>query len=205
MTMNTEPAPTASPRQAEGASYQQTDAGTKFVGLVLFLGSWTVMFAALFFSFAVYRVQAPDWPPEALTGLPLWLPSLSTGLLVLASVVLESARRSALRGDFEAATRRVYATLGLAALFVVAQCWLWTQMWSGGVTLISGQFASYFYVLTVFHGLHVVIGLGLLTYLVRLFSLGDETLNRVPVRLITLFWHFVGVVWCLLFLLLFFT
>ena len=182
------------------------DSGTKFVGLVMFLGSWTVMFASLFFSFAIYRVQAHSaWPPAALTDVPLWMPSVSTGLIFASSVVLEMARRHAFAGNLVGARRRVGLTFVLALAFVCMQTWLWQVMWSKGVTLSSEQFASYFYVLTVFHALHIVVGLGLLTYFSRLLGGGSPTAIRVPARLITIFWHFVGVVWALLFVLLFFS
>lgn len=184
----------------------KVDGGTKFVGLVMFLGSWTVMFAALFFSFATYRVHAnPSWPPLALTDVPLWMPTLSTLLIFASSITLESARRRVFASDLGAAKTRVKLTFILAVAFVGMQTWLWQVMWAKGVTLISEQFASYFYVLTVFHALHIVVGLGLLTYLSRRLSGGSPAAVRVPARLVTLFWHFVGLVWGLLFVLLFFS
>ena len=189
-----------------GEPVHKVDGGTKFIGLVMFLGSWTVMFAAFFFSFATYRVHASSsWPPLALTDIPLWMPTLSTILIAASSLVLESARRRTFTGDFVAAKQRVKFTFILAFAFVAMQTWLWQVMWAKGVTLNSDQFAGYFYVLTVFHALHIVVGLGLLSYLARRLS-GDSPADvRVPARLITLFWHFVGVVWGLLFVLLFFS
>jgi len=182
------------------------DSGTKFVGLVMFLGSWTVMFAALFFSFATFRVHADSaWPPAALMDVPLWMPSLSTFIILLSSVTLEWARRRTLSGDLPGARQRVKLTFVLAVAFVAMQTWLWQVMWAKGVTLNSEQFAGYFYVLTVFHAMHILVGLGLLTYFSRLLTGGDPASVRVPARLITLFWHFVGVVWGLLFVLLFFS
>ena len=181
----------------------KVDSGTKFVGLVMFLGSWAVMFASLFFSFATFRVHTHSaWPPAALTDVPLWMPSLSTVLIFLSSVALEMARRRAFAGDFVAAKQRVKLTFILAVAFVAMQTWLWQVMWAKGVTLSSEQFASYFYVLTVFHALHIVVGLGLLAYFSRLLSGASPAGARVPARLITVFWHFVGVVWGLLFVLL---
>jgi cytochrome c oxidase subunit 3 len=172
----------------------------------MFLGSWTVMFAALFFSFATYRVHAnPSWPPLALTDVPLWMPTLSTVLIFLSSISLESARRRAFAGDLATAQLRVKLTFVLAVAFVAMQSWLWQVMWAKGVTLISEQFASYFYVLTVFYVLYIVVGLGLLIYLSRRLSGGSPAGVRVPARLVTLFWHFVGIVWGLLFVMLFFS
>jgi cytochrome c oxidase subunit 3 len=203
--------PTAHAKQLASEStnhepVRNVDGGTQFVGLVMFLGSATVMFAALFFSFATYRVNASSsWPPLALTDVPLWIPTMSTVLIFASSLVLESARRRVFAGDLVAAKRRVMFTFILAVAFVAMQSWLWQVMWAKGVTLSSEQFASYFYLLTVFHALHIVVGLGLLSYLSRRLS-GDSPAGvRVPARLITLFWHFVGVVWGLLFVLLFFS
>ena len=184
----------------------KVDSGTKFVGLVMFLGSWTVMFAALFFSFATFRVHASAaWPPAALTDVHLWMPSVSTFIILLSSVSIELARRRIMAGDLESGRARVRLTFILAVAFVAMQTWLWQVMWSKGVTLSSEQFAGYFYVLTVFHALHIIVGLGLLTYFSRLLQGGSPASVRVPARLITLFWHFVGIVWGLLFVLLFFS
>jgi cytochrome c oxidase subunit 3 len=185
---------------------QEADPGTRFVGLVIFLGSATVMFSALFFSFALYRIHAgASWPPPALVDVPLWMPTVSTALILASSVLLEWSRRHAVAGQLAVARRGVLGTFGLALLFVAMQCWLWSVMWAQGVTLSSGQFASFFYLLTVFHALHVVVGLGLLIYFARCLQTDPVAEVAVPARLITLFWHFVGVVWGLLFVLLFFS
>jgi cytochrome c oxidase subunit 3 len=185
---------------------QNTDPGTQFVGLVIFLGSATVMFSALFFSFALYRLHAAAaWPPPALVDVPLWMPTVSTGLILASSILLEWSRRHAVAGRLAVSRKGVLGTFGLALLFVAMQCWLWSVMWAQGVTLSSGQFASFFYLLTVFHALHVVVGLGLLLYFARCLQTDPVWSVAVPARLITLFWHFVGVVWGLLFVLLFFS
>ncbi len=112
-----------------GEFVHKVDGGTQFIGLVMFLGSWTVMFAALFFSFATYRVHASSsWPPLALTDIPLWMPTLSTILIAASSLVLELARRRAFAGDLAAAKQRVMFTFILAVAFVAMQSWLWQVM-----------------------------------------------------------------------------
>ena len=142
---------------------------TATVGMIVFLGSWAVMFGALFFTFAAVRVRSAEWPPEGLPRLPLLLPTIATGLLALSIV-----------------TRRGL-TIALGAAFLVLQGLVWRDAWQSGLRLDHGPYGAYFYLLTVFHAAHALVGLGLLAW-VR---------GRNPV----LFWHFVGGAWLCTYLL----
>ena len=176
---------------------------TSAMGMVVFLGSWAVMFAAFFFAFGFYRVSATSWPPAAMEHVPFWLPLLSTGVLVASSVALERGRRLLERGNPVRFRAYLWQSTALAIAFLGLQILLWTTVWSSGVTVSSGQFAGHFYLLTVFHGLHVLVGLVLLGRLIPM-AYGPPTPRlAVNTKVTTLFWHFVGVAWVLIFLLLF--
>ena len=142
---------------------------TATVGMIVFLGSWAVMFGALFFSFAAVRVRAETWPPDGLTRLPLLVPTIATVLLALSTV-----------------TRRALA-VALGVAFLVLQGLVWRDAWQSGLRLDRGPYGAYFYLLTVFHAAHALVGLGLLAW-VR---------GQNPV----LFWHFVSGAWLCTFLL----
>lgn len=172
-----------------------------YAGMVLFLGSWAMMFGALFFSYAVLRIRAPSWPPPGMTELPLVLPGLNTLLLVLSSATMQRALSGLRRGRLEQFRRHLLATILLGSLFIAFQCGVWIELWSGGLRLDSGTYGGLFYLLTVFHLLHVVVGLGLLIWLVGPTLRRQPTApRRVPVTLASMFWHGVDLVWVVMFL-----
>jgi heme/copper-type cytochrome/quinol oxidase subunit 3 len=172
----------------------------EYAGMVIFLGSWVMMFGALFFSYAVLRISAPIWPPPGFAHLPLLLPGINTLLLVASSRTLALAVRDSRCGDLERCRTRLLWTLVLGLAFVTLQCKVWSDVWRGGLHLDSGAYGGTFYVLTVFHILHVLVGLGLLARLVApLLRRLPVAPRRVPATLTAMFWHFVDAVWLAMF------
>jgi cytochrome c oxidase subunit 3 len=148
---------------------------TSFVGTALMLGSWAMLFASLFFAYAVVRYHAAAWPPEGATPLPRALPFVNTLVLLASSVLLaRGARRPA---------------MALGAGFLGLQFAVWIPLWRAGFTLASGIYGSVFYALTAFHALHVLAGLGALAL----------TARAEGRRAAAMFWHFVDAVWVVMF------
>jgi heme/copper-type cytochrome/quinol oxidase subunit 3 len=156
---------------------------TAMLGMVIFTASWAMLFAMLFLSYLVLRVRATAWPPPELPRLPLGLPALATVALGLSSVALQ---RGAARGGGR--------LIGLAALgamiFLALQAVVWRQMYLAGLRPGSGPYASVFFGLTVFHALHVLVGLG---------ALGWLSVRPAAVRLWAVYWHMVGIIWAVMF------
>jgi cytochrome c oxidase subunit 3 len=172
----------------------------EYSGMVLFLGSWAMMFGALFFSYAVLRINAPVWPAPGFERLPLALPGLSTLLLLASSATLSRALTHAKRGQLASCRNGLLKTITLGAVFVALQCKVWAELWSSGLHLDSGAYGGTFYLLTVFHILHVMLGLGLLARLVAPLSRrAPAAPRRVAAALTAMFWHFVGAVWLVTF------
>jgi heme/copper-type cytochrome/quinol oxidase subunit 3 len=87
---------------------------------------------------------------------------------------------------------------GLGALFLALQVMVWVRLWHAGLLPSGGPYASVFYALTAFHALHVLVGLaalGVLAFRART----ARSATRSAVRLWGMFWHFVGAVWCALY------
>jgi cytochrome c oxidase subunit III len=169
-------------------------------GMVIFLGSWAMMFGALFFAYAVLRVSAPIWPPPGFTRLPLGLPGINTLLLLASSRTLSLALARLRGGQLERCRNDLLWTLLLGLVFMGLQCTVWAGLWHGGLHLASGAYGGTFYVLTVFHALHVLVGLGLLARLVApLLRHVPVAPGRVPATLAAMFWHFVDAVWLTMF------
>ncbi len=182
------------------AARQREQATTSYLGLVVFLAAWTMMFGALFFAYGILRLRFPQWPPPGYDPLPLGWPGINTLIIVAASGLLYLGQRG-LHG--EQAKRFPWflsAAILLGAAFLALQLHVWVGLWRQGFRLGGGIYPSVFYLLTIFHALHVVVGLALLIALwpaawrpARLVAAASR------LRLATVFWHFVGAVWLVLF------
>jgi heme/copper-type cytochrome/quinol oxidase subunit 3 len=167
---------------------------------MLFLGSWTMMFAALFFAYAYVRVHAESWPPADAPGLPLLLPGVNTLVIGVSSVALQRALSAARAGRTAQIFPPVAAAIVLGLLFLALQCLLWSRLWAAGLRIDGGPYPSVFWALTVFHALHVLVGLMGLAWVAAHARRGAYGPARhVGLRLWTGFWHFVGAVWVLLY------
>jgi len=176
------------------------DRSLAYAGMVIFLGSWAMIFAALFFAHAVLRVSAPIWPTPGFARLPLGLPGFNTLLLLYSSRTLANAIAHLRCQELEQCRHALLRTIALGVAFVAIQCKVWTDLWSGGLHLDSGAYGGTFYVLTVFHILHVLVGLGLLARLAApLLRRAPAAPGLVPATLTAMFWHFVDAVWVVTF------
>jgi cytochrome c oxidase subunit III len=158
-------------------------------------------FAALTSALIVRRGGAADWRHFTIPSILYF----NTILLIASSVTLEVSRRRVaefMRGvesNLTSPARWLYITLGLGLLFVVGQYVAWRQLSAQGVYLASNPSSSFFYVLTAFHALHVLGGLGGLFRVIR--KLGDFSLRRSTLDATARYWHFMDVLWIYLLLL----
>jgi len=177
---------------------------TSVVGMIIFLGSWAMMFLALFFSYMLIRFNAEFWPPAGFENVPSEMPAVNTVLMVVSSFVYHRGWKALQVGRAELFSRYVVATFGLGLAFMLLQGRLWVSLWTGGLELSSGIYGGFFYLLTVFHALHVVVGLSLLGWLRLTMSSSSGVAKRgVRARVVGLFWHFVDVAWVITFFLIF--
>lgn len=178
---------------------------TAWLGMVLFLGSWAMMFASLFFAYGMVRMRALAWPPEGVPRLPLLLPGLNTLVIGASSWSLQRGLEGARTGKLERVPGAVGACLLLGCTFVVLQFLLWTGLWQAGLSVSSGgSYGSVFYAMTFVHAAHVAVGIAALGWLFRRALQGAHNPGRhLALRLWTAYWHFVGAVWLLLFVTLF--
>jgi cytochrome c oxidase subunit 3 len=151
------------------------------IGLWVFIGVASALFALFLAAYAMRMDQAPDWTRLALPW-QLWL---STALLVGGSVLLSQAATGGSRGMLVGA--------GVCAIaFVASQFWAWQALADARVSFTGNPAASFFYVLTAMHGLHVAGGL-----IAWVGALGSPARERVA--LLARYWHFLLVLWLVLF------
>jgi cytochrome c oxidase subunit 3 len=174
------------------------------VGTTVWLASELMFFGGLFASY--FTIRAHDTP----TTWPGTVIKLSTGrdlaatlLLVASSFTMQYAVRLLGRDRRAAAVRWIGATLLLGALFLANQLVEWGQV---PFSPSTSAYGSLFFIMTGFHGLHVLLGLvAMVGLLLRMAAVGPADRGAEPVaEVITYYWHFVDVVWIGLFITLFF-
>lgn len=175
---------------------------TATVGLRVLLAVITVLFSLLVVAYAD-RMAIADWRP-----LPEpWLLWLNTAILIMSSVGLQWAAVSARRGEIESVKAGLLAGGAFAFAFLVGQLLAWQELIALGYFAATNPANAFFYLLTALHGLHLLGGLvawGWTSDKLRRDRIGLEQL-RLSVDLCAVYWHFLLVVWLVLFGLLLFT
>jgi cytochrome c oxidase subunit III len=174
----------------------------RMFGIIVFLIAESMIFAGLFIAYVTFRSVSPTWPPAGTPELELLLPGINTLILISSSFVIHQAD-IAVKKDNVAGLRTWFgATALLGAIFLAGQVYEYMHLEFG---LKTNLFASTFYVLTGFHGLHVFCGIGLmLAVLWRSRKPGHYSHgNHFGVEAAELYWHFVDVIWIILFVLLY--
>ena len=169
------------------------------VGLWVFLGSLTMLFAA-FTSAYLVRSAGSDWAPLQVPSM-LWI---NTVVLLLSSVTIELGRRAFESWRPLAFRKWMSVTFLLGALFIAGQFLAWRQLAEQGIFLGSNPHSSFFYVLTGVHAVHVLGGIVALLYVMVQSWRYQLTpgASSAPVLCAT-YWHFVDAVWIYLFVVLF--
>lgn len=173
----------------------------------LFLASDAMSFIGLFGAYMVLRIGHADTWPVAKDILAMELVTLNTGILLISSVTMVFAIHYLRKGDGERCNLYILFTMILGFTFVCIQAVEWTELlFHYGVTAQNTLFGATFYVLTGFHGLHVLGGVIYLSYMWLMSSItgNDENglLNEgksLTLEYAGLYWHFVDLVWIILF------
>lgn len=171
-------------------------------GIWVVLFAVTMMFAAFSSALIVRKGSSMDWQSFTLPSILYF----NTFLLLVSSVTLEVARRrvvsfmGGLRVPEEHPSRWLYITLGLGSLFVAGQYVAWRQLNAQGLYLATNPSSSFFYLLTAVHAVHVLGGLSGLVYVIS--KLNKGTLKRNTLVATARYWHFMGVLWVYLIVLL---
>lgn len=169
------------------------------LGMMLLLGTETILFSCFIGAYLVLRMGSAMWPPAGTPTLHAGLSLLNTAVLVLSSALAFTFRREISRQDIATGLKFLSATFLLGLLFLVLQGVEFHRLYVQGLTLHSGTYGALFYCLITCHGFHVLGGLAFLSYLLwRAKRLGFSRL-RERAGYAELYWHFVTVVWLVLF------
>ena len=164
----------------------------------VFLGSECVFFGAMISTFLLYRNTTNGGPGSEIFDIPFT--SASSFVLLMSSLTMVLAHNAFENKDMRQTRVWLVATALLGSTFLAGQIFEFTEFIHKGLTLPTSPFGSSFYMLTGFHGAHVAIGVMLLAAMAILSLSGrlydDRGLN---VELIGLYWHFVDIVWIVIF------
>ncbi len=184
---------------AAAAHYTSTGLDNRKLGMWTFIGSECLLFGTLISTYLVYEGRSVTGPTtHEILNIPVT--SVSTFDLLMSSLAMVMALAAVERGDKLWARMWLAATAGLGLIFLGFQVYEFVTFVHEGLTLQTNLFGSTFFVLTGFHGGHVLIGvIWLLTLLVRSFQgkLGPD--KALQVEIAGLYWHFVDVVWIVIF------
>ena len=174
----------------------------RLFGFILFLISESMLFVGLFVAYGAFRVVAESWPPVGTPELERILPGINTIILLSSSFVIHQADVAIKRGDVGGVRKWFGLTMLMGSIFLAGQAYEYQHLEFG---LTSHLFGSTFFILTGFHGLHVLIGVVLMGIVfVRSLKEGHYSSEKhFGVEAAEVYWHFVDVIWIILFTLLY--
>jgi cytochrome c oxidase subunit III len=167
-------------------------------GITLAVAGIMMFFMALTSSYIVRKGTGTDWQAFGMPRI-LWA---NTVILLLSSLTLEMARRQLARGVLSAFRNLWALTTGLGLLFVAGQVVAWHQLRAAGVYLSTNPSASFFYVFTAAHAVHVLGGIFALLFVAFRSWKRSRTTQTIGAEVAGIYWHFLDGLWIFLLLLL---
>lgn len=167
------------------------------LGMWFFLGGEVILFGTLIATYVVFRTLFADQYAAFKTHLSLPLAGAITFLLVTSSFFVARGLRAASQGQTTNFVWSLVIALALGAAFIGGQAYEWSQMFTEGVSLAQ-TFGSPFFVVTGIHGVHVLVGLAWGSVL-AFYHLGQTKPKPQSGELFGLYWHFVDIIWIILF------
>jgi cytochrome c oxidase subunit 3/cytochrome o ubiquinol oxidase subunit 3 len=187
--------------QQAAAAHLETSTGLDNRKLLmwLFLGSECLFFGSFIAAYLLYRDRSVTGPyPKDLYDIPFT--SVSSFVLLMSSLAMVLALAAIQRGDLRSMRIWLLATSFLGILFLSGQAFEFTEFYREGLRLDTNMFGTTFFVLTGFHGAHVTVGVLILMSIFSLSLKGKVTEEHaLTVELAGLYWHFVDIVWIIIF------
>jgi cytochrome c oxidase subunit 3 len=173
------------------------------LGMLLFITSEVMFFSGLFaayFSTRAHEIGTGPWTAGQALLNPLSLILVATVILISSSFTCQFAVWAIRRGDRTGFLRNIAMTFVLGVLFLALQAYDYTLLFGDGLTLSSSMFGTTYFTLTGFHGAHVFGGVLMLAVILYRGMAGQfSARHHDAVEAVSMYWHFVDVVWIILF------
>ena len=187
------------PHGVEPAESPLTPESWGKLGMWNFLAADAMSFGALLAAYGALRFGDPTWPdPGDILGIPLT--AAMTFLLICSSVTMVESLAGIRQGNQAKCLRFLLLTILGGAMFLGLQAYEWTHLLQHGQSVARDNFGATFFILTGFHGMHVFSGVVYLGIIAIRASLGKYSSdNNNEVEIVGLYWHFVDLIWILVF------
>lgn len=152
-----------------------------------------MLFIGFFAAYWVLRFTAPVWPPQGTPEMPLTIPIIMTIILLSSSGTIYLAESKMEEGDNSNFIKWLMVTIALGALFLGFKALEWTDLFHEGFLPKTNIYSTAFFSLTGFHGSHVLVGIGM--FICALIPAFVGKVNKAYVTSVSIYWHFVDVVW----------
>lgn len=177
--------------------HSATGVDPRKLGIWLMIGTEVVFFVSLI---GTYLSFGATNRPTAHEVLDVPLTAVTTFILIASSLMMVLALASIRKSDQRKMRLFLAATAFLGLLFLMGQFYEFTHLWHEGITPTTGTFGATFMTLTGFHGTHVLVGvIWIFFVIVRALAGGITRDNHLAVELVGLYWHFVDLVWIVIF------
>lgn len=183
-----------------GDSHQNLMVKNKKLLMWLFLGSDCMFFGTLISTHLIYRKLYPqEFDPTQLFSLELT--SFSTFILLMSSFLMALSVSAMHKGEIKSFRRNIIGVIFFGLIFLGCQVYEFAHFAHEGLTLSTGTFGSTFYLMTGTHGVHVAIGVFWLIAMLFYSKSGKMDVHKsaVDVEIAGLYWHFVDIVWIVIF------
>ncbi len=179
------------------ATNTSTGIDNRKLGMWLFLVTEVMLFSGLIAAMLQMKARSPETANDIL-NIPLT--AVNTFILIISSTTLVLALQAIMNGDRRKTKIFLFATLALGSTFLGVQVYEYIHLIGEGFTPSGSLFGSGFYTVTGFHGFHVFIGLCWCAWLIRQTFQGRFSAhNYMRIEIFGLYWHYVDIVWILLF------
>ncbi len=171
------------------------------LGMIFLLTTECMLFAGFISAYIVNRASIPAWQPADQPRLPVEMTAVNTIILILSGILVLRAQR---KTDSSLASMRRYLQLGLVfgSTFLAVQGYEWMRLLAFGLNSNTSLYGAFFYLIIGAHALHVVAGLIVLGWLLRVLKSQRSETDKVSVVGVgSLYWYFVVAVWPILYFL----
>ncbi len=177
---------------------QKEDQFTSYLGMLIALGSFSMLFVALLSSYGILRSRSAIWMSYTIGTIPLFLAWVNTVVILISSITLFMASKANERENKILTLNQIYTTIIIGLVFLSLQIILWNMLINDDFTITSHQAGSVFYMLSGLHGLHILGGLISLIWLI--FKIRVNNLILKPMRMVSMFWHYLTLIWIVIFI-----